>query len=55
MEKLATVKNGKTSYVDKKSLKSKTTYKYKVKAYHKWMYGGTFWGDASAVKSVKTK
>ena len=52
---LATVKNGKTSYVDKKSLKSKTTYKYKVKAYHKWMYGGTFWGDASAVKSVKTK
>lgn len=53
--KLATVKNGKTSYVDKKSLKSKTTYKYKVKAYHKWMYGGTFWGDASAVKSVKTK
>ena len=51
---LATVKNGKTSYVDKKSLKSKTTYKYKVKAYHKWMYGGTFWGDASAVKSVKT-
>lgn len=54
-KKLATVKNGKTSYVDKKSLKSKTTYKYKVKAYHKWMYGGTFWGDASAVKSVKTK
>lgn len=54
-KKLATVKNGKTSYVDKKSLRSKTTYKYKVKAYHKWMYGGTFWGDASAVKSVKTK
>lgn len=54
-KKLATVKNGKTSYVDKKSLKSKTTYKCKVKAYHKWMYGGTFWGDASAVKSVKTK
>lgn len=52
---LATVKNGKTSYVDKKSLRSKTTYKYKVKAYHKWMYGGTFWGDASAAKSVKTK
>ena len=52
---LATVKNGKTSYVDKKSLKSKTTYKYKVKAYHKWMYGGTIWGDASAAKSVKTK
>ena len=51
---LATVKNGKTSYVDKKSLKSKTTYKYKVKAYHKWIYGCTFWGDASAVKSVKT-
>lgn len=52
---LATVKNGKTSYVDKKSLKSKTTYKYKVKAYHKWMYGGTFWSYSSAAKSVKTK
>ena len=55
---LATVKNGKTSYVDKKSLKSKTTYKYKVKAYHKW--GPDYnkvnvWGLASAVKSVKTK
>ena len=55
---IATVKNGKTSYVDKKSLKSKTTYKYKVKAYHKW--GPDYnkvnvWGLASAVKSVKTK
>ena len=51
---IATVKNGKTSYVDKKSLKSKTTYKYKVKAYRK-VGGATYWSDYSAVKSVKTK
>jgi len=51
-EKIATVKKGTTYKV--KDLKSKRTYKFKVRAYTK-DDGETIWGVNSKVKSVKTK
>lgn len=43
-----------TTYRDSGSLKSGTTYKYKVKAYKK-ANGKTYWGDASSTFSASTK
>lgn len=53
--KIATVKKAATvKYTDKKSLKSKKTYYYKVVAYHT-ANGVTATASASAVKYAKTK
>ena len=53
--KIATVKSRNTvKYVDKKSLKSKRTYYYKVVAY-KTSKGLTATSTASAVRGAKTK
>ena len=52
---LTTIKGGSVgTYKDSKSLKSKTSYKYKVKAY-RTVGGVNYWGEASAVKTCTTK
>lgn len=54
-KKIATIKKASTlTYKDKKSLKSKKTYYYKVVAY-RTENGVTATGKASAIKSAKTK